>query len=163
MFITLSSNSVQTQPGRIRRSKQQAHHLSAMDTRTLPRCPADTSRAWGRGTSIAGLEGVFLDHTANQVSANDFDAVFIPGGRSPDKLRNDTAVVTLVRNSDEAGSIIAAVCHGPQLLIEAGLTRGRTMTSWPSLRTDVAESHWPRTPKLPVSRPTSLVLSSTPT
>ena len=83
---------------------------------------------------------VFLDRAAGQVSADDFDAVVIPGGRSPDKLRSDASVVALVRSFGAAGSVVAAVCHGPQLLIDAGLTRGRTITSWPSLRTDVENS-----------------------
>jgi len=61
----------------------------------------------------------------------------IPGGHSPDRLRMDEELVDFVRRFGESGRPIAAICHGPQLLIEADLVRGRTLTSWPSIRKDL--------------------------
>jgi protease I len=68
--------------------------------------------------------------------SKDYDALLIPGGHSPDNLRTDEQMVRFVRDFDRLQRPIAAICHGPQLLIEAGVVEGRTMTSWPSVRTD---------------------------
>ncbi|HTE54885.1 MAG TPA: type 1 glutamine amidotransferase domain-containing protein [Kofleriaceae bacterium] len=67
----------------------------------------------------------------------DYDALVIPGGNSPEHLRTDEGVVDFVRAFGSIGRPIAAICHGPQLLIEADLVRGRRMTSWPSVRTEL--------------------------
>ena len=67
----------------------------------------------------------------------DFDALVIPGGHMPDNLRTSSEVVGFIEAFAKTGRPVAAVCHGPQLLIEAGLVEGRTMTSWPSVRTDL--------------------------
>lgn len=74
----------------------------------------------------------------------DFDLLLIPGGHSPDALRTNEGIVDFVRRFADSGRAIAAVCHGPQLLIEAGLVRGKKLTSWPSVRTDLenAGAHW---------------------
>jgi protease I len=78
------------------------------------------------------------DFTVDQASADDFDALILPGGvRNPDHLRTHKRVIDLIRAFDEAGKTIAAICHGPWLLVEADLLRGRTATSWPSIRTDL--------------------------
>ncbi len=70
--------------------------------------------------------------------ADEFDGLVVPGGvKSPDKLRTDPAAVDFVRRLIDAGRPVAAVCHGPALLIETGRLAGRTVTSYPSLRTDV--------------------------
>lgn len=70
--------------------------------------------------------------------ADDFDALLLPGGvRNPDALRLDEAAVALVRAFAAAGKPVAAICHGPWLLIEADVIRGRTVTGWPSIRTDL--------------------------
>ena len=66
-----------------------------------------------------------------------YDALLIPGGYSPDQLRVDDDVVNFVKRFAATQRPIAAVCHGPQLLIEAGVVEGRTLTSWPSVRTDL--------------------------
>lgn len=79
-----------------------------------------------------------VDHTIDQVSPEDYDAVFIPGGvGNPDQLRADPRVVRFVQALYETGKPIAAICHGPWVLVEAGLARGRRLTSWPTLRTDI--------------------------
>jgi protease I len=78
------------------------------------------------------------DLTIDQASADDFDALILPGGvRNPDQLRMHRNVIELVRAFDELGKPIGAICHGPWLLVEADLLRGRTATSWPSIRTDL--------------------------
>ena len=70
--------------------------------------------------------------------ADDFDALVLPGGvANPDKLRTDPDAVALVRAFASAGKPIAAICHAPWTLVEAGLVEGKTLTSWPSLQTDI--------------------------
>jgi protease I len=78
------------------------------------------------------------DLTIDQASADDFDALILPGGvRNPDTLRLHEKVIDLIRDFDRQGKPVAAICHGPWLLVEADLLRGRTATSWPSIRTDL--------------------------
>ena len=78
------------------------------------------------------------DLVVAQASAEDFDALLLPGGvRNPDALRTDAAAIALIRAFAAAGKPIAAICHGPWLLVEADLLRGRTATAWPSIRTDL--------------------------
>jgi len=78
------------------------------------------------------------DLTIDEAIADDFDALIIPGGvRNPDQLRMHPRVIELIRAFDRQGKPIAAICHGPWLLVEADLLRGRTATSWPSIRTDL--------------------------
>ena len=73
--------------------------------------------------------------------AEDFDALILPGGvRNPDALRMDEAAIALIRAFAGAGKPVAAICHGPWLLVEADLLRGRTATSWPSIRTDLTNA-----------------------
>ncbi len=70
--------------------------------------------------------------------AEDFDALILPGGvRNPDQLRTNQNAIDLIRAFADAGKPVAAICHGPWLLVEADLLRGRTATSWPSIRTDL--------------------------
>jgi protease I len=78
------------------------------------------------------------DITVNQANADDFDALILPGGvRNPDALRVHGNVIALIRGFADQGKPIGAICHGPWLLVEADLLRGRTATSWPSIRTDL--------------------------
>jgi len=78
------------------------------------------------------------DMRIEDARAEDFDALVLPGGvRNPDALRTNAAAIALIRDFDRAGKPIAAICHGPWLLIEADLVRGRTVTGWPSIRTDL--------------------------
>jgi protease I len=78
------------------------------------------------------------DLTVDEADAEDFDALILPGGvRNPDTLRLHGKVIDLIRAFDRQGKPIGAICHGPWLLVEADLLRGRTATSWPSIRTDL--------------------------
>jgi protease I len=79
-----------------------------------------------------------VDVEVTSVTARDFDALVLPGGvANPDKLRTNKDAVTFVRDFMELDKPVAAICHGPWLLVEADAVRGRTITSWPSLETDV--------------------------
>jgi protease I len=78
------------------------------------------------------------DLTVDEAHADDFDALILPGGvRNPDHLRLHANVIALIREFDRQGKPIGAICHGPWLLVEADLLRGRTATAWPSIRTDL--------------------------
>jgi protease I len=78
------------------------------------------------------------DLTIDDARAEDFDALILPGGvRNPDTLRLHSNVIRLIRDFDDLGKPIGAICHGPWLLVEADLLDGRTATSWPSIRTDL--------------------------
>ena len=78
------------------------------------------------------------DLTVDEASADDFDALILPGGvRNPDHLRLHGNVIELIKAFDRQGKPVAAICHGPWLLVEADLLRGKTATSWPSIRTDL--------------------------
>ena len=78
------------------------------------------------------------DLTLDEADAAGFDALILPGGvRNPDSLRADARAVALVRGFARAGKPVAAICHGPWLLVEADLLRGRAATGWASIRTDL--------------------------
>ena len=80
------------------------------------------------------------DSAAREVSANDFDLLVIPGGYAPDHMRRCGPMIRLVSAMVEQGKIVAAICHGPWMLVEADVVRGRTLTSWPSLKTDIGNA-----------------------
>ena len=83
-------------------------------------------------------ESVTVDASMNDVEAADFDALLLPGGQmNPDILRLEERIITLIEDFDAADKPIAAICHAPWLLIEADLVDGRTVTAWPSVRTDL--------------------------
>jgi protease I len=78
------------------------------------------------------------DMAVDQANADDFDALILPGGvRNPDQLRMNAKAIALIRQFAGQGKPIGAICHGPWLLVEADLLRGKTATSWPSIRTDL--------------------------
>jgi protease I len=82
-----------------------------------------------------------VDKELKQAKLDDYDALMLPGGvMNPDKLRANSDAVRFVRHFVESGKPIAAICHGPWTLIEAGGVKGKTMTSWPSLRTDLTNA-----------------------
>jgi protease I len=88
---------------------------------------------------------VKVDKTVEEVSADDYDGLLIPGGvGNPDQLRGDENAVAFVQSFAASKKPMAVICHGPWMLVEAGLARGRTLTSWPTLRTDIrnAGGNW---------------------
>ena len=79
-----------------------------------------------------------VDKTASEASVDDYDGLVLPGGvANPDFLRNDKDAVQFVRSFFEPGKPVASICHGPWTLVEADVVKGRTLTSWPSIRTDI--------------------------
>lgn len=87
---------------------------------------------------------VRADAAADEVRAEDFDAIIVPGGYAPDKMRLHQSMVDLVKKAYDLGKIVAAICHGPQLLISADVVRGRLVTSWFSVAIDLrnAGANW---------------------
>lgn len=88
---------------------------------------------------------VKVDKTVDEVRASDYDALILPGGvMNPDTLRTNTKAVSFVKEFAESGKVVAAICHGPWTLVEAGVVKGKRMTSWPSLKTDLknAGANW---------------------
>jgi protease I len=86
-----------------------------------------------------------VDKTIDEVDAADYGGLMIPGGvGNPDQLRTDENVVSFVQEFFNSGKPIAAICHAPWVLLEAGIVRGRKLTSWPSLQTDIrnAGGNW---------------------
>jgi len=81
---------------------------------------------------------VDVDLTLDEAEASEFDALVLPGGQiNPDKLRMEEKAVQLVKEFCAAGKPVAAICHGPWMLVEADVVQGKTVTSWPSIRTDL--------------------------
>jgi protease I len=92
------------------------------------------------GAEFKGKRGqavVTADLAAGSARMQDFDALVIPGGHAPEKMRMRHAMVDLAREAMDAGKPVAAICHGPQLLISANAVRGRTLTCWPAIAIDV--------------------------
>ena len=88
---------------------------------------------------------VKVDRMVSDAKPAEYDALVLPGGQiNPDKLRMDKTAVEFVREFAQSGKPVAAICHGPWTLIEAGVVKGRTMTSWPSVHTDLinAGANW---------------------
>src|ERR1700744_6293885 len=79
-----------------------------------------------------------VDRAVSEASVDEYDALVLPGGTvNPDKLRLDSSAVSFVRDFVNSGKPVAAICHGPRTLIEADVVAGRTVTSYPSIRTDL--------------------------
>ena len=116
------------------------------------RTPYDRLRGAGHDVTVIGAdakkklqgkghkETVTPDKAIGDVSADDFDALVIPGGYSPDHLRMNNRMVQLVRDIFDARKPIAAICHAGSMLVEADIVRGRTVTSWPSIKTDLVNA-----------------------
>jgi protease I len=84
-----------------------------------------------------GSTKIKVDTTADRIKLKDFDALIIPGGYAPDKMRLHKPMVDLVKTAHDKDKVIAAICHGPQLLISADIVRGCRVTSWPSIAVDL--------------------------
>jgi protease I len=99
------------------------------------------------GKDVAGKKGdekITTELAAADAKARDYAALVIPGGYSPDKIRTDADMVRLTKEIAAADKPVAAICHAPWMLVEAGLAKDRTVTSWPSLKTDLinAGARW---------------------
>jgi protease I len=82
-----------------------------------------------------------VDRTVEEASVDDYDGLVLPGGvGNPDTLRMDENAVAFIRDFVERGKPVAVICHGPWTLVEADVVRGRTLTSWPSLRSDIGNA-----------------------
>lgn len=106
--------------------------------------PGDVSAIKGWDQTDWGRE-VKVDVALSKADAGSYDALVLPGGQiNPDKLRIEQDAVAFVRTFGESGKPVAAICHGPWLLVETGLAKGRKVTSWPSVKTDLvnAGAHW---------------------
>ena len=114
--------------------------------------PRDRLLAAGAKVSLASLEmrpiqatvhdelgrTIMPDMVLGEVQPGDYDALLLPGGvGNPDRLRMEPEAVAIIREFDLAKKPVAAICHGPWLLAEADIVRGRTVTCWPSIRTDL--------------------------
>ncbi len=128
---------------------EQAELLEPMQA--LLQAGADTKVVSPGGPKIKGWneknwgQEIAVDVPLDSAKAGDYDALLLPGGvMNPDKLRINDKAVQFVREMADAGKPIAAICHGPWTLIEAGVVKGRTLTSWPSLKTDIrnAGGNW---------------------
>jgi protease I len=100
-----------------------------------------------KGKRIEGKKGketASTDVGIDEVRPEEFDALVIPGGYSPDKIRANDAMVRFTRSIHEAGKPVAAICHAGWMLAEADVVRGKTVTSWPSIKTDLvnAGANW---------------------
>jgi protease I len=116
------------------------------------RIPYDSLREAGHQIDVLGTktgntvrgkrnqEQVRIDAACSERNPQEYDALVIPGGYSPDHLRVDREVVRFIQKMVHADKLIAAVCHGPQLLIEADAVEGKTVTSWPSVHTDLVNA-----------------------
>lgn len=99
-------------------------------------------KGWSKGNWADAVE---VNATIDTAKAQDYDALMLPGGvMNPDRLRWDEGAVHFIQDFVDSGKPIAAICHGPWTLIETGVVRGKNMTSWPSLRTDLinAGAQW---------------------
>lgn len=94
------------------------------------------------GTEVKGKKGTIstrVDKSIDEVSPSQFDALFIPGGYSPDHLRANSKAVEFTRAFADADKPIFAICHGPQLLMTAGVVKGRKLTAWTTIQRDLEQ------------------------
>jgi protease I len=116
------------------------------------RVPYDRLREAGHRVTVLGVdpgeelkgkrgkERIRVDRAIDSARPEEFDALVIPGGYSPDKLRMHRGAGELTRQMYNAGKPVAAICHAGSLLVEADIVRGKTLTSWPSIRTDLTNA-----------------------
>ena len=116
------------------------------------RVPFDRVKEAGHEPVVVGLEAgkqltgksdgdtVTTDKAVGDVSSDEFAALVIPGGYSPDKIRTDAKMVQLTKNLHDSGKPVAAICHAGWMLAEADIVKGKTVTSWPSIRTDLVNA-----------------------
>jgi len=97
-----------------------------------------TGEIQARNHDLEPAGSIAVDRAVADASVDEFDGLVLPGGTvNPDKLRVDESAVAFVRDFADSGKPVAAICHGPWTLVEAGVAEGRTLTSYPSIRTDL--------------------------
>jgi protease I len=127
------------------RSELMSPHSALLDVGATVHIISDhggSIRSWHNGD---WNETVNVDKTLDEVNAEDYNALILPGGViNPDKLRTNEKAVSFIRDFFALHKPVASICHGPQLLIEAGVVEGRNLTSYPSIKTDLinAGAHW---------------------
>jgi protease I len=116
------------------------------------RLPYDRVKEAGHQPTVVGLEKnkklegkkgeetITTEAGIDEIQADSFDALVIPGGYSPDKIRTDEKMVAFTRSMVESGKPVAAVCHAGWMLAEADVLKGKTVTSWPSIKTDLVNA-----------------------
>lgn len=112
--------------------------------KALEQAGATTEIVSPKGGAIKGWktkewgDSVKVDKTLDEAKAQDYDALLLPGGViNPDHLRMEPKAIQFVKDFVSSGKTVAAICHGPWMLAEAGVVKGKTITSWPSIRTDL--------------------------
>jgi deglycase len=145
--MSMNTATASSQPGRkvailVTDGFEQVELTSPRDA--LQQAGAQTTVISPQADSVQGFnhdekaDRISVDLPLSQARADDFDLLVLPGGvLNADTLRTEEAAQAFVRAFDEAGKPIAVICHGAWLLIDAGLVQGRTLTSWPSLATDL--------------------------
>ncbi len=120
-----------------RKALEQAGATTHVVSPAGPKIKGWQAKDWGQEVPV--------DATLDSAKAADYDALLLPGGvMNPDRLRIDEKALRFIREMVDAGKPVAAICHGPWTLVEIGFVKGRTLTSWPSLKTDIrnAGGNW---------------------
>ena len=113
-----------------RKALEQAGATAEVVSPSGPKIKGWNEKNWGQEVAV--------DVTLDAAKASDYDALVLPGGvMNPDKLRMNEKAMRFAREMVDAGKPVAAICHGPWTLVEIGFVKGRTLTSWPSLETDI--------------------------
>ena len=103
---------------------------------------ADVVTAGISKAEVKGKHGMEFtpSHTVDEILAEDFDCVIIPGGEAPERLRESQHVIMLVKKAQGDGAVVAAICHGPQVLVSAGLAKGRKLTAYRAVRDEIVKA-----------------------
>ncbi len=129
----------------------------------LTEAGAEVVTASPGGRPVSSKHGIRFSpsRSIQEILKDEFDCIIIPGGKAPEKLRKDPQVLELVRKHAESGSIIAAICHGPQVLVSADLVKGRTLTSYRTVKDEI-EASGGRFVDTQVARDGNLITSRSP-
>ena len=95
-----------------------------------------------KGGSFEGKRGLGLkgSKAISEVNSGDYELLYLPGGKAPQKLREDEKVLKFVRNFAASGKFIAAICHGSRILIAAGLVKGKKISAWPEIKNEIEDA-----------------------
>ena len=95
-----------------------------------------------KGGEVKGKHGLGLKESKSilDVHSKDYDLLYLPGGKAPEKLRDNERVLNFVREFTNSGKLIAAVCHGPQILVSAGVIKGKKIAAWPAVKEEIEKA-----------------------